>query len=131
METISKFSITTFLALCLFSLIFFKLICIKKRSAAPPPLPPGPTAFPFLGSLPQMLTKKTVSRWIHNLMQQLNTEIACIKLGSVHVISVTSPELSREFLKKHDGFLASRPDILAARLVSDGYQGLILSPSGS
>ncbi|XP_047964198.1 tyrosine N-monooxygenase-like [Salvia hispanica] len=123
--------ITTFLALlCLLSLIFFKLISVKKRSPAPP-LPPGPTAFPFVGSLPQMLTNKPVPRWIHNLMQQHNTEIACIKLGGVHVISVTSPELSREFLKKHDAFFASRPDILSARLASDGYQGVILSPSGS
>ncbi|XP_047975110.1 tyrosine N-monooxygenase-like [Salvia hispanica] len=126
METISKLEI---LALCLLSLIIFKLISIKKRSTAPP-LPPGPTAFPFVGSLPQMLTNKPVSQWILNLMQQLSTEIACIKLGGVHVISVTSPELSREFLKKHDAIFASRPDNLVARLATDGYRGLILSPSG-
>ncbi|KAG6421492.1 hypothetical protein SASPL_118046 [Salvia splendens] len=123
--------ITSFpaIAICILSLIIFKLIFIKKISTAPP-LPPGPWGFPFVGCLPQMLINKPVSRWILNLMQQFNTEIACIKLGGVHVISVTSPELSREFLKKHDAFFASRPDVLVARLASDGYRGLILSPSG-
>lgn len=114
-------------ALCVISLIFYKLIHIKKRSS--PALPPGPTAYPIIGSLLEMLMKKPTSRWIHNLMQHLNTEIACIRLGSVHVIAVTSPELSREFLKKHDAIFASRPDTLSSRLSSDGYLALSLSPA--
>ncbi|KAG6400064.1 hypothetical protein SASPL_141552 [Salvia splendens] len=76
-----------------------------------------------------MLRKKPAFRWIHNVMKQLNTEIACIKLGRVNVITVSSPELSIEFLKKHDSVIASRPDVSSARLVSNGYLSPSLSPS--
>ncbi|KAG6400102.1 hypothetical protein SASPL_141590 [Salvia splendens] len=77
-----------------------------------------------------MLSNKPAFRWIHNLMQDLNTEISCIKLGTVHVIAVTSPELSREFLKKQDAVFDSQPDAISARITSDGYLTLALSPSG-
>ncbi|XP_047964763.1 isoleucine N-monooxygenase 1-like isoform X2 [Salvia hispanica] len=117
------------LALCLISLLIYKLKSTKKSSTSPP-LPPGPTAYPIVGSLPEMLSNKPAFRWIHNLMQELNTEISCIKLGSVHVIAVTSPELSREFLKKQDAIFDSRPDAMSARITSDGYLTLALSPSG-
>ncbi|KAL8490777.1 hypothetical protein ACS0TY_022684 [Phlomoides rotata] len=63
-------------------------------------------------------------------MQEFNTEIACIRLGNTHVISLTSPELAREFLKKHDAVFASRPDIMSARITSNGYSTLALSPIG-
>ncbi|XP_057763627.1 tryptophan N-monooxygenase CYP79A68-like [Salvia miltiorrhiza] len=114
------------------SLIFLKLIySIKKRSTAPPPpLPPGPPAYPVVGSLPEMLSKKPAFQWMHNLMQKLNTEIVCVRLGGVHVIAVASPELSREFLKRHDAAFASRPDAVSARLISDGYSTLAFSPAG-
>ncbi|KAG6400077.1 hypothetical protein SASPL_141565 [Salvia splendens] len=78
-----------------------------------------------------MLRKKPAFRWIHNVMKQLNTEIACIKLGRVNVITVSSPELSIEFLKKHNSVIASRPDVSSARLVSNGYLSPSLSPSGN
>ncbi|XP_057766061.1 tryptophan N-monooxygenase CYP79A68-like [Salvia miltiorrhiza] len=116
--------------LSLVSLIFLKLIYSTMKRSTAPPLPPGPAAYPVVGSLPEMLLKKPAFRWIHNVMQKLNTEIVCIRLGSVHVIAVSSPELSREFLKKHDAILASRPDSVSARLTSDGYLTPALSPAG-
>ncbi|CAK9143279.1 unnamed protein product, partial [Ilex paraguariensis] len=66
------------------------------------PLPPGPKPWPIVGNLPEMLSNKPYPPWIHNLMDEMNTEIACIRLGNVHVITVTSPELGREFLKNQD-----------------------------
>ncbi|CAA2964107.1 isoleucine N-monooxygenase 2-like [Olea europaea subsp. europaea] len=93
-------------------------------------LPPGPTGLPVFGCLIQMLVNKPTFRWIHNLMDEMNTEIACIRLGKVHVVSVTSPELAREFLKKKDITFASRPDFMSARLTSNGYLTTILSPVG-
>ncbi|KAL8486364.1 hypothetical protein ACS0TY_023165 [Phlomoides rotata] len=63
-------------------------------------------------------------------MQELNTEIVSIRLGNIHVIPITSSELAREFLKKHDAIFASRPDMMSARLTSNGYLALVLSPLG-
>ncbi|KAG8373053.1 hypothetical protein BUALT_Bualt12G0130800 [Buddleja alternifolia] len=116
------------LVLCFLAVIICKLLTRKKTKAHP--LPPGPLGYPLLGCLPQMLKNKPTFRWIHKLMQDLNTEIACIRLGSIHVIAVTSPELAREFLKKQDSIFASRPDCMSGKLTSNGYLTAALSPIG-
>ncbi|KAF4380886.1 hypothetical protein G4B88_028259 [Cannabis sativa] len=55
----------------------------------------------------------------------------CIRLGtSTHVISITSPEIAREFLKKHDMVFASRPLTGVTRLISHDYKAIIFAPWG-
>ncbi|KAL1370261.1 hypothetical protein AAHE18_01G047000 [Arachis hypogaea] len=49
-------------------------------------LPPGPKPWPIVGNIPEMLANKPTFRWIQNIMNDLNTEIACIRLGNIHVI---------------------------------------------
>ena len=109
--------------------ILYKLKITKQVSAVVLP-PPGPTPWPLVGNLPELIMKKPAFRWIHGLMEELNTEIACIKLGNVHVIPVTSPEIAREFLKKHDSVFASRPTTMASDRLSRGFQTTALSPWG-
>ncbi|KAJ6878364.1 phenylalanine N-monooxygenase CYP79D16-like [Populus alba x Populus x berolinensis] len=77
-----------------------------------------------------MLRNKPVYRWIHNLMKEMNTEIACIRLGNVHVIPVICPDIACEFLKAQDNTFASRPHTMTTDLISRGYLTTILSPSG-
>ncbi|XP_061350516.1 isoleucine N-monooxygenase 2-like [Gastrolobium bilobum] len=93
-------------------------------------LPPGPTPWPIVGNLPEMLANKPTFRWIQKLMNDLDTEIACIRLGNVHVIPVTSPEIAREFLIKHDAVFASRPLNWSSEHVSSGYLTTALVPFG-
>ncbi|EYU45627.1 hypothetical protein ABFS82_14G015300 [Erythranthe guttata] len=102
----------------------------KRRKTTKPPLPPGPTGYPIIGCLPEMTKKKPTFRWIHKLMQEMDTEIACFRLGGTHVIPVTSPELSREFLKEHDLIFASRPHCMSARLTSCNYLSTVIGPIG-
>ncbi|KAI3933840.1 hypothetical protein MKX01_028166 [Papaver californicum] len=63
-------------------------------------------------------------------MKEMNTEIACIRLGNVHVIPVTSPELAREFLKIQDAIFAYRPKTMATEYLSRGYLTAIVTPWG-
>ncbi|KAI4330174.1 hypothetical protein MLD38_028477 [Melastoma candidum] len=93
-------------------------------------LPPGPMAWPVLGNLPEMLCNKPVFRWIHRLMEEMGTEIACVRLGSTHVVSVTCPKIAAEILKKQDAVFASRPESMAARTFSGGYKSAVLVPHG-
>ncbi|KAF4376678.1 hypothetical protein F8388_025549 [Cannabis sativa] len=94
-------------------------------------LPPGPSPWPILGCIPEMLRNRPTYKWIHTLMKELDTDISCIRLGtSTHVISVTSPEIAREFLKKHDKVFASRPLTGVTRLISHGYIETVLAPWG-
>ncbi|MED6125887.1 hypothetical protein PIB30_072869 [Stylosanthes scabra] len=78
-----------------------------------------------------MIANRPTSRWIHNIMTDLNTEIACIQLGNIHVISITSPEIAREILIKQDSIFASRPVNWSSEHVSSGYLSTILVPYGA
>ncbi|KAL2247184.1 UNVERIFIED_CONTAM: Valine N-monooxygenase 1 [Sesamum indicum] len=111
------------------SVIFMKRLRFKQRTA--PPLPPGPMGYPIVGCLPEMMKNKPAFRWIHKLMQDINTEIACIRLGNTHVIVVTSPELAREFLRKQDVIFASRPNSMSGNLTSNGFLTTAISPMGN
>ncbi|CAK9163105.1 unnamed protein product [Ilex paraguariensis] len=123
-----SFSILLLVAILFFLFVKYKYKSIGNKNKSP--LPPGPKPWPIVGNLPEMLRNKPVFQWIHNLMDEMNTEIACIRLGNVHVITVTSPELGREFLKNQDAIFSSRPICMAAELASNGYLAAILVPFG-
>ncbi|KAE9598891.1 hypothetical protein Lal_00022384 [Lupinus albus] len=93
-------------------------------------LPPGPKPWPIVGNLPEMITSKSTFRWIQKLMNDFRTDIACIRLGNVHVITVSCPEIAREFLIKQDVVFASRPTNWSSEYVSLGYLATLLSPYG-
>ncbi|KAA8543653.1 hypothetical protein F0562_021601 [Nyssa sinensis] len=93
-------------------------------------LPPGPKAWPIVGNLPEVIQNKPTFRWIHKIMEQMNVEITCLRLGNVHVIPVTSPEIGLEFLRKQDSIFSSRPFNMGADLTSGGYLTTALVPLG-
>lgn len=114
-------------------IVLFILIMLIKRSTkirAYKKLPPGPLPWPIVGCIPEMLTNKPVFRWIHRTMKELDTEIACFRLGNTHVIPVTSPEIAREILKNKDSIFASRPTSFATKTFSGGYRTAVISPYG-
>ncbi|KAJ4980012.1 hypothetical protein NE237_010792 [Protea cynaroides] len=51
----------------------------------------------------------------------MNTNIACIRLGNIHVVPVTCPKLACEFLRKHDSVFAFRPITVASQSISRGF----------
>ncbi|CAJ1949718.1 unnamed protein product [Sphenostylis stenocarpa] len=93
-------------------------------------LPPGPKPWPIVGNLPEMLSNKPAHQWIHNLMKEMNTEIACIRLGNTYVIPVICPTIARVFLREQDAIFASRSLTTCTDLVSSGYLTTILVPFG-
>ncbi|KAK7290344.1 hypothetical protein RIF29_04684 [Crotalaria pallida] len=92
-------------------------------------LPPGPKPWPIVGNLPEMLSSKYSFRWIQKIMNDYKTEIACIRLGNIHVIPVTSPEILREFLIKQDAIFATRPNNWSSEYAS-GFLTAAITPYG-
>ncbi|XP_052207725.1 tyrosine N-monooxygenase-like [Diospyros lotus] len=119
---------STLLVMTFSLLIIFHKYKNKRKNTLS--LPPGPKPWPFVGSLPEMLINKPTFRWIHRLMEEVNSEIICISLGNVSVIPVTSPEIACEFLKKCDSVFSSRPICLSAKVTSQGYLSAVLAPMG-
>jgi tyrosine N-monooxygenase len=60
----------------------------------------------------------------------MGTDIACAKLGGIHVVSITCLEIAREVLRKQDANFISRPLSFASETFSGGYRNAVLSPYG-
>ncbi|TVU44060.1 hypothetical protein EJB05_03488, partial [Eragrostis curvula] len=128
---VSLLSSSTILKLLL--LVVMLVLCLvqtlrprRKRT----PLPPGLVPWPVVGNLPELILNKPAFRWIHHVMMQMGTDIACFKLGRVHVMSIACPEIAREVLKKQDANFVSRPLTFASKTISGGYKDAVLSPYG-
>ncbi|KRG98134.1 hypothetical protein GLYMA_18G052200v4 [Glycine max] len=63
-------------------------------------------------------------------MKEMNTEIACIRLGNAYVIPVTCPTIASEFLRKQDATFTSRSLSMSADLITSGYSTTIFVPFG-
>ncbi|KAF5193386.1 Cytochrome p450 [Thalictrum thalictroides] len=60
----------------------------------------------------------------------MNTHIACIRLGRVHVITVTCPEVGQELLVRQDNIFSSRPVHMSTEISTYGYLTVALTPNG-
>ncbi|GMI98582.1 hypothetical protein HRI_003527500 [Hibiscus trionum] len=133
MEMYYPMSILVFISFTCFCYLFESQWQAKLQNTEQPSLPPGPKPWPIVGNLPQFIKHKkttSVAHWILGFMKEMNTEIACIRLGNVHVIPITCPEIGREFLKKHDAVFVSRPLTMATDVLSKGHLTTIFSPFG-
>ncbi|XP_022148885.1 isoleucine N-monooxygenase 2-like [Momordica charantia] len=114
--------------------VFMASQCYRRRKHSVlhcAALPPGPKPWPIVGCLPPMLaTNSPKYQWIHAVMKQFNSEIACIRLGNTYIIPVTSPELALEFLKTYDSAFSSRPVHQTINILTNGFLGTIFSPMG-
>uniref|UniRef100_J3N170 Cytochrome P450 n=1 Tax=Oryza brachyantha TaxID=4533 RepID=J3N170_ORYBR len=87
----------------LFSLLSVYLLDLLAHSRRR--LPPGPRPLPFIGSL--HLLGENPHRSLAGLAKKYGP-LMSLRLGAVTTVVVSSPEVAREFVQKHDAVFADR-----------------------
>ncbi|XP_055962274.1 valine N-monooxygenase 1-like [Mercurialis annua] len=121
---------TTTMATLIVILISVVIFAIKtlKKSTTQKKLPPGPKPWPLVGNIPEIIRYRPTFRWIHRLMQDMNTDICLIRLWNTNIISINCPFIANELLKEKDAIFASRPMAFSAKCMTGGYLTTALVP---
>ncbi|CAL5000699.1 unnamed protein product [Urochloa decumbens] len=103
-------------------------LCLASLRRVNNNLPPGPTGFPLVGSLPSL--DPQLHAYFARLAGQYGP-IFSIRLGSKLGVVVTSAPLAREVLRDHDLAFSGRDVPDAARSISyGGGQNIVWNPVG-
>ncbi|XP_059451689.1 cytochrome P450 76T24-like [Corylus avellana] len=77
------------------------------RKSGSPRLPPGPKPFPIIGNILELVGNQP-----HVVVSKLSKTygpLMTLKFGSITTIVVSSPDLAKEVLQKHDQVFSGRP----------------------
>ncbi|XP_027341145.1 cytochrome P450 71D9-like [Abrus precatorius] len=102
---------------------------VTKKSNSTPNLPPGPRKLPVIGNM-----HNCVGSLPHHRLRDLSTKygpLMHLKLGEVSTIVVSSPNYAREVLKTHDIIFASRPHVLASKIMGYDSLDIAFAPYGN
>ncbi|KAL4312613.1 hypothetical protein GQ457_01G035550 [Hibiscus cannabinus] len=120
-------SIMMHIFICLF--VFVSIVHILKPKQQGKRLPPGPWKLPLIGNIHQLLGSmphQTLASLAHK-----HGPLIHLKTGAVSNIVISSPQLAKEALKTKDINFASRPAILASKIMSYDSTNIVFSPYGS
>ncbi|KAL3529972.1 hypothetical protein ACH5RR_009294 [Cinchona calisaya] len=99
-----------------------------KNSKTIQKLPPGPWKLPFIGCMHHLIGSPP-HHSLKNLAKKYGP-IMHLQLGEVSAIVVSSANLAKEITKTHDIAFASRPELLAFKIICYGYKDIAFTPYG-
>ncbi|XP_052111378.1 cytochrome P450 71D9 isoform X2 [Arachis duranensis] len=121
--------IFNFLAFIFFLFFIIAALRIRKKSDVIPNIPPGPWKLPIIGNIPNLVTS-TPHRKLRDLANKYGP-LMHLQLGQVSTIVVSSAEYAKEVMKTHDIIFASRPAVLAAKIISYDCTNIGFAPYGN
>ncbi|MCL7035977.1 hypothetical protein MKW94_016109, partial [Papaver nudicaule] len=113
MEAIYDLQPTSILLYFVLPLLFLMGILVKKRSKLP--YPPGPKGLPLVGNMSMM------DQLTHRGLAQLGKKyggIVHLRIGMLHMVSVTSPDIARQVLQVQDNIFSDRPANVAIKYLT-------------
>ena len=102
--------LSTICILFAFSLFFFFF-----RSKPKLPYPPGPKGLPVIGNM--LMMGQLTHRGLARLGKQYGG-LVHLKMGGLHMVVVSTPEMAREVLQVQDKVFANRPGTVAIRYLT-------------
>jgi Cytochrome P450 len=116
-------------SLSLFSLVLVLLWIIRKTTYKNKSykLPPSPPKLPFIGNLHQ-----APSLTLHSLraLSLKYGPLMFLHLGQVRMLVVSSADMAKEIMKKHDDIFASRPTMKADNILGYDAKNVSFTPYG-
>ncbi|KAK8663966.1 hypothetical protein V6N13_083771 [Hibiscus sabdariffa] len=77
------------------------------------PFPPGPKGLPIIGNM--LMMDRLTHRGLAKLARRYGG-IFHLKMGYLHMVAISSPEMARQVLQFHDNIFSNRPATIAIRL---------------
>ncbi|XP_020702414.2 premnaspirodiene oxygenase-like [Dendrobium catenatum] len=109
----------------LFLILLIKRFTLHKISN-PTNFPPGPSKLPIIGNLHQLLGEHPHRR-LQNLAKTYGP-LLHLKLGEINLIVITSRESVRDIFTTHDRKFASRPKLMAGKIIFYNNTNIGLAP---
>ncbi|KAH0464003.1 hypothetical protein IEQ34_006789 [Dendrobium chrysotoxum] len=104
------------------------VILVINKTSNPRKIPPGPWKLPIIGNLHQLLGEHPHRR-LQNLAKTYGP-LLHLKLGEINLIVITSTEFVRDIFKTHDLKFASRPKLMAGKIIFYNNTDIGLAPYG-
>ncbi|GAV84819.1 p450 domain-containing protein [Cephalotus follicularis] len=106
-----------------------KLMKETKAKNSTSKLPPGPRKVPVIGNIHQLIGSRP-HRTLRDLAKKYGP-LMHLRLGEVFTIVVSSPEMAKKIMKDHDIVFASRPSLLAVRIMTYNGSDILFAPYGN
>lgn len=99
----------------IFISFFFLMISLFTVKLRRPAFPPGPTGYPIIGHMHMMdqLTHRGLAQ-----VGKLYGGVTYLRLGVLHMVAVTSPDMAREVLQVQDHVFSNRPATVAVQYLT-------------